>query len=122
LASARMSGRPRVVDFGFPELPSWRRAKEIVDGGTLGRLRHVVVTWNVENRATRLRLTNWKTHGGHGGGLLGNLVSHSFYYLEWYCGPIVGLSARIFPLPASGADGSVAPARAVASGAGGSLA
>jgi len=121
LASARMSGRPTVVDFGFPELPSWRRAKEILDDGTLGRLRHVVVTWNVENRATRLRLTNWKTHGGHGGGLLGNLVSHSFYYLEWYCGPIVGLSARIFPLPESGADGSVALALAFASGAGGSL-
>src|SRR5262252_9690655 len=44
LASARKSGRPTVVDFGFPELPSWRRAKEIIDGGALGRLRHVVVT------------------------------------------------------------------------------
>src|SRR5262249_57145328 len=59
LASARMSGRPAVVDFGFPELPSWRRAKEMMDGGAIGRLRHVVVTWNAENRATRLRLTSW---------------------------------------------------------------
>jgi len=121
LASARRSGRPAVVDFGFPELPSWRRAKEVIDSGTLGRLRHVLVTWNVENRATRLRLTNWKTHGGHGGGLLGNLVSHCFYYLEWYCGPIVGLSARIFALPESAADGSVALALAFASGAAGSV-
>ncbi len=121
LAADLAGARAMLVDFGFPELPSWRRAKEILDGGALGRLRHVLVTWNVENRATRLRLENWKTHGGHGGGLLGNLVSHCFYYLEWYCGPIAGLSARIFPLPEGGADGSVALALAFASGAAGSL-
>src|SRR4029453_7110185 len=36
LASARKSGQPTIVDFNFPELPSWRRAKAIVDGGTIG--------------------------------------------------------------------------------------
>jgi predicted dehydrogenase len=122
LDAARQGGRPTVIDFNFPELPAWRRAKELLDGGAVGRLRHVVVTWNVENAATRLRLASWKTRGsGGGGGLLGNFVCHSFYYLEWLCGPIAGLGGRVFPLPGGDAESSIALALAFASGAGGSL-
>ena len=55
LACARGSGKPTMIDFNFPELPAWRRAKASLDDGMVGRLRHVVVTWNVENQATRLR-------------------------------------------------------------------
>jgi len=121
LESARMSKRPTIIDFNFPELLSWRRAKTILDGGTIGRLQNVVVTWNFENRATRLRLENWKIRANGGGGLLGNFVSHCFHNLEWLCGPISGLAARLFSLPDRNADGSVAVALAFASGAGGSL-
>ena len=121
LQAACRGGRPTIIDFNFPELPTWRRAKEILDGGGVGRLRHVVVTWNVENAATRLRLASWRTRAGGGGGVLGNFVCHSFHYLEWFCGPIAGLGARIFPLPDREAEMSVALAIAFASGAGGSL-
>jgi predicted dehydrogenase len=121
LESARKSERPTIVDFNFPELPSWQRAKAILDDGAIGRLRNVVVTWNFANRATRLRLESWKTRDDGGGGLLGNFVSHCFYNLEWLCGPISGLTARLFALPDRDADGSVALALAFASGAGGSL-
>src|SRR6266478_8308796 len=117
----RKSGRPIAVDFNFPELPSWRRAKAILESGVIGRLHNAVVTWNFENQATRLRLESWKTRGNDGGGLLGNFVSHCFYNLEWLCGPISGLTARLFTLPDRSADGSVALALAFASGAGGSL-
>jgi predicted dehydrogenase len=121
LAAARKYGRPTVIDFNFPELPAWRHAKELLDGGAVGRLRHVVVTWNVENAATRLRLSSWKTRGSGGGGLLGNFVCHSFHYLEWLCGPIAGLGGRVFPLPGDDAESSIALALGFASGAGGSL-
>src|SRR3989442_11290232 len=121
LESAGKRARPTIVDFNFPELPSWRRAKALLDDGAIGRLRNVVVTWNFANRATRLRLDSWKTRGDGGGGLLGNFVSHCFYNLEWLCGPISGLTARLFTLPDRNADGSVALALAFASGAGGSL-
>jgi predicted dehydrogenase len=121
LESARKSGKPTVIDFNFPELPSWRRAKTVLDGGSIGRLQNVMVTWNFENEATRLRLESWKTRGNGGGGLLGNFVSHCFYNLEWLCGPISGLSARVFALPDRKTDGGVALALAFASGAGGSL-
>jgi predicted dehydrogenase len=120
LDSARKSGRPTIIDFNFPELPSWRRAKEILQSGAIGRLHNVVMTWNFENQATRLRLDSWKTRG-NGGGLLGNFVSHCFHNLEWLCGPIAGLSARVFALPERNMDGSIALALAFASGAGGSL-
>ena len=121
LAAARESGQPTMIDFNFPELASWRRAKAILDGGGVGRLRHVVVTWNVENQATRLRLESWKTRGDGGGGLLGNFVCHCFHYLERLCGPITGLGGRVFPLPGREAESSIALALAFASQTGGSL-
>ena len=88
LESARQSGRPTIIDFNFPELPSWRRAKTILDGGAIGRLQNVVVTWNFESRATRLHLDSWKTRGEGGGGLLGNsflivfIISNGFAVLS----------------------------------------
>ena len=121
LESACKSGRPTVIDFNFPELPSWQHAKALLDDGAIGRLRNVVVTWNFENQATRQRLESWKTRSEGGGGILGNFVSHCFYNLEWLCGPISSLTARVFALPDGKADGSIALALAFASGAGGSL-
>jgi predicted dehydrogenase len=121
LESACKSGLPTMVDFNFPELPSWRRAKAILAGGAVGRLHNVVMTWNFLNQATRLHLDSWKTRDQGGGGLLGNFASHCFYNLEWLCGPISGLSARMFVLPDRKTDSSIALALAFASGAGGSL-
>ena len=103
-ACARSCARPVAIDFEFAELPTWRRAKALIDDGALGALRHVIVTWNVETYSTQMRLDSWKTRGGDGGGVLGNLCSHTFYYLEHLCGRINGLSARLFALP--GADAS----------------
>jgi predicted dehydrogenase len=121
LAAAQRSNRPTMIDFNFPELASWQRAKAILAQRSLGQLRHVVVTWNVENASTRLRLKSWKTSPQGGGGVLGNFISHCFYYLEWLCGPISGLGARLFVLPDGEMQASVALALAFASGAGGSL-
>lgn len=122
LDRAQATGLPGMIDFNFPELATWRRARALLAGGEIGRLRHVVVTWNVENQATRLRLQSWKTRGDNGGGILGNFVSHCFYYLEWFCGPIAGLTGRITPLPgADHQDCTVSLALAFGSGAGGGL-
>jgi len=120
LDSARKSERPTIIDFNFPELPSWRRAKEILERSAIGRVLNVVVTWNFENKSTRLRLDNWKTRS-NGGGLLGNFVSHCFYNLEWLCGPISGLTGRVFESPERSVGGNVALALAFSSGASGSL-
>jgi predicted dehydrogenase len=121
LTSGQTSARPAIIDFSFPELPAWQSAKAVVDSGRLGGLRHVVVTWNTENQAVRLGLKSWKTDAGDGGGVLGNFISHCFHYLEWFCGPISGLAARLFWLPDREAQVGVALALAFASGAAGSL-
>jgi predicted dehydrogenase len=118
LSAARASKKAVMVDFEFAELPAWCRAKAMIDGGALGALRHVVVSWQVENRATQLRLKSWKTSTEQGGGALGNLVSHCLYYLEHFCGPIRDLSARTFGLPGEDTPkSSVSMCGAFASGA-----
>ena len=97
--AAETSGLTTTVDFNFSEVLAWRKAKALLDQGAIGRLRHIEVNWNVENYSTRMRLKNWKTLGADGGGVLGNFVSHCFHYLEWFCGPIVGMSTRLSGLP-----------------------
>jgi predicted dehydrogenase len=121
--AAARSGRATMVDFNFSAIPSWRQAKALLDQGAIGRLRHVAVNWNVENQSTRMRFKNWKAQSEVGGGALGNFVSHSFHYLEWLCGPICGLSARLSGLPdAPAMETHVSISLAFASGAAGSLA
>lgn len=97
--AALASGRANMVDFNFSAIPVWRKAKELLDQGAIGRLRHLAVNWNVENYATRVRIKNWKSNERDGGGALGNFVSHSLHYLEWMCGSVTGLSARLSGLP-----------------------
>jgi predicted dehydrogenase len=94
-SAAEASLRTTMVDFNFCEVLTWRRAKELLREGAIGRLRHVGINWQVENYGTRMRIRNWKALGDGGGGALGNFVSHCFHYLEWFCGPIVGMSTRL---------------------------
>lgn len=121
---AQARGKATIVDFGFPELSAWRKAKAMMNDGAIGALRHVQLTWNVENYATKMRLKDsWKTNGAEGGGALGNFVSHTFYYLEWLCGPIASLTARLSALPDDPSfETGVTAALTFRSGAAGSVA
>ena len=97
--AARQRKIAAAVDFNFHQIASWQRAKTMLDDDAIGALRHVTVHWHVENRSTQMRMRNWKTLSDDGGGVLGNFVSHCFHYLEWFCGPLAGLSARLGGLP-----------------------
>lgn len=99
LDAARKSGLPTVIDFNFHQIAAWLRAKSMLDEGRIGALRHVTVHWHVESYAIQKRMRNWKTVGDDGGGVLGNFISHCFHYLEWFVGPLGGLSARVGGLP-----------------------
>jgi len=96
---AQERGLPAMVDFEFPFLPTWTGAKHLLEQGRLGRLRHVAVQWNLENYANRLLLENWKTRSADGGGALNALGSHCLYYLEWFLGRLVRLSAFLSQAP-----------------------
>jgi len=99
LREATRSRKPTMIDFNFHQIMSWQRAKTMLDSGAIGLLRHVAIHWHVESRAIQLRMRSWKTLGDDGGGVIGNFISHCFHYLEWFCGPITGLSARVCGLP-----------------------
>ena len=96
---ATRQGLPTMIDFNFHQIMSWQRAKTMLDAGAIGGLRHITVHWHVESPSLRSRMRGWKTVGDDGGGVLGNFISHCFHYLEWFCGPVAGLSARIGGLP-----------------------
>jgi predicted dehydrogenase len=97
--AARDRGVAAAIDFNFHQIASWQRAKEMLDGGAIGVLRHVAVHWHIENRSIQQRMRNWKTLSDDGGGVLGNFISHCFHYLEWFGGPIAGLESRLGGLP-----------------------
>jgi predicted dehydrogenase len=99
LHQVRASGLPATIDFTFHQIMSFQHAKAKLNEGAIGALRHATVHWHVENRAIQTRARNWKTLSDGGGGVLGNFVSHCFHYLEWFCGPIARLSARLSGLP-----------------------
>ena len=134
---ATRSGRAHAIDFNFREIAAIRKARELLQSGTLGPLRHVTVVWQVESFANQARIESWKTDQHTGGGALSNFVSHALDYLEWLAGPIVGLSARLAGMPgdrrrndtfvamtfqfASGATGSLAMSAAAYRGSGHSI-
>ncbi|SRR6266568_4940134 len=114
---------PNMVDFNFTQIAAFIRAREMLQQNAVGTLRHVVVNWHTENYTNRARVENWKSSAQQGGGVLSNFVSHSLHSLEWFLGPIAGLSARLFRMAQDTrpADTSVSLALEFCSGAAGML-
>lgn len=97
--AAAVSGRAHAIDFNFREVAAFRVARDLLREGAIGALRHVAVTWQVENYANRAKLENWKTDQAAGGGALANFVCHSLDYLEWFAGKATGLSTHLAGIP-----------------------
>lgn len=111
-----------MVDFGFPEIPAFVRARELLRQGAIGNLRSIQVTWNVESRAIEHRTATWKLRTEDGGGALNNFVSHVLYYLEWLHEPIASVSAQLTTLPDDlSIESGVTAALTFQSGASGSI-
>jgi predicted dehydrogenase len=97
LTAARQAKIVHAMDFMFPEIGAWQKARELLRSPALGRIRHAALTWRVETYAYRAKADGWKTCAGSGGGTLNNFGSHTFYYLEWLLGGIERVSARLAP-------------------------
>ena len=93
------------IDFLFPVLPSWQRARTLFRAGAIGRLRHFAYTWHVETSASRLRVDTWKRRTGEGGGAHGNFLSHVFHNIEWLVGPLTRVEAFSAPEGGRAPDG-----------------
>jgi predicted dehydrogenase len=97
--AAAQAGVVHAIDFIFPEIAAWQKAREIIQGSALVRIRHIALTWRVETYSygAGARSLNWKKRAAEGGGTLNNFVSHTVYYLEWLFGRINKVAARFGP-------------------------
>jgi predicted dehydrogenase len=98
---AEALGVAHVVDFEFPEIDVFQRARAWLGEGRIGRVRHASVAWHIESYAHRHGLRDgWKVSESAGAGVLGLFLSHTFYYVEWLLGqPIASLKARLVADP-----------------------
>ena len=91
LDSARQAGIVHAIDFIFPEIPAWQRARRLLLDGAIGAPRHFSYSWKVQTFAARTRADSWKNRNEHGGGARGNFLPHAIFNIEWLLGPLVRL-------------------------------
>lgn len=122
-ALAGRTGLAAMVDFGFRGIPAFARARELMQQGAVGRLRHLTMNWQVESIVYARGLDHWKASRENGGGALTNFVAHSLDLLEWLGAPVTAMSALLAPLPGDARTGEtfVSLSVAFAGGAAGSL-
>ena len=94
---AAKSGVPTCADYIFPELHTFRAAKQLVDQDTLGKLRLVELDWVFESYDHRNALQTWKTDPSLGGGLLRHFLVHALYYIEWFFGGVCSVTGKLQP-------------------------
>ncbi|MFN0087586.1 MAG: Gfo/Idh/MocA family protein [Blastocatellia bacterium] len=88
VGAAAEAHRLAIIDHELRFNPTWRRMKELVDGGFLGDLHHVNVTIASGFRHSAQRQWNWWSQKRAGGGLLGALGSHVIDAVRWMFGEI----------------------------------
>ena len=93
LGCAQQAGIVHAVDFIFPEIPPWQKARRLLLEGAIGAPRHFSYSWKVQTFAARTRADSWKNRNEDGGGARGNLLSHAIFNIEWLLGPVVRLDA-----------------------------
>lgn len=84
------------VDFIFPEIDEWEKAKRILDANEYGKLKHISVTWNFLSYDIKHGVTSWKTDVKEGGGALAFFGSHTLYYVEYFCGLLANIENSKF--------------------------
>jgi predicted dehydrogenase len=83
------------VDFMFPEIPPWRKVKEMLDSDEYGKLRHISTQWDFLSYDIRNHKKGWKTSSKEGGGALSFYFSHGLYYLEHFAGKIESIQSQL---------------------------
>jgi predicted dehydrogenase len=91
--AAAARGTVHGIDFIFPELPLWGKARELIREA--GAIRHAVLNWRVETYASRVKARSWKNDLEQGGGVLNHFVSHAVHNIRWFFGEIESVSANL---------------------------
>lgn len=93
--AAAVKGITAMVDFTFQEVHAFKRLKEWINGGQLGNVRAVNISWLTHSFAHRSGLWTWKVDGAAGGGVMAAQGSHVFHLLRWLFGPVTLECARL---------------------------
>jgi predicted dehydrogenase len=99
LEQARAKKVAHMMDFLFPEIPEWRRAKELLEQGAIGRPLELSLIWAFMSHDIKNRIQGWKTRPEEGGGALSFYFSHVFYNLEFFLGKIQSLQCSLMRAP-----------------------
>jgi predicted dehydrogenase len=91
-AAAQHSTQYAIIDHELRFLPSFQLARQRLERGDLGALRHVESSVLGGGRADPNRAWNWWSDAEQGGGILGAIGSHQFDALQWLIGPIAAVS------------------------------
>lgn len=99
LAAAERAGLVHCIDHELRFNPTHIRARELLAGGLVGRLRHVTITRTAPFNADPMgRPLNWWFQPGTGGGILGAMASHYIDQLRWWVGEIRAVQGRLSTL------------------------
>lgn len=83
------------VDFIFPEITEWQKAKELLDKKAYGKLKYISLSWDFLSYDIKNKIASWKTNVAQGGGALSFYFSHSLYSLEHFAGEILQLKSLL---------------------------
>ena len=91
---AKTKKLPNMIDFEFPEIPEWRKAKQILENKQIGKVSSISVNWTFLSYDLKNKIDSWITDIEQGGGALSLVFSHTFYYLEYFLGEIKDLQCN----------------------------
>jgi len=84
-----------MLDFIFPEIPEWLKAKKIIESKVKGDIRKIDVQWMFLSYDLKNKIKSWKTDVSQGGGALSYFFSHVLYYLEYFVGKIKNIECQL---------------------------
>lgn len=84
--AARAAGRLALLDHELRFLPARRKMREMIQGGELGRVRHVKGVFRADSRARAEGAWSWWSDEKMGGGVLGAIGSHVIDAMLWMTG------------------------------------
>jgi predicted dehydrogenase len=81
------------TNFIWPEIPEWKKAKELIDNKTFGALQHLSVNWDWLSNNIKNQQPSWKTQVKEGGGVLAFSFAHGLHYMEHFGGKITQIKS-----------------------------
>ena len=96
LARATARKRKHLVMFDYRAMPAARRAKELIDAGFVGRIFHVIATYQHGSYLDPAQPFAWRMSKAESGtGVLGDLGSHIIDLTRWWVGDFARVAGHL---------------------------